>query len=185
MTEQLVQSGRLQEKFCAQMPLIGDKAPAFEAETTKGMIRFPDDYAGKWVILFSHPADFTPVCTSELFTFAKMTEEFREMDAELVGFMDRNGLGTVATRANIIRTLLERKYIRYSGKYVIPTPKGLFFYETVRGMKIADASLTSGWEAELAQIERGERTPEEFLDGVLELVKGITGEIRRIQRPEE
>ena len=58
-------------------------------------------------------------------------------------------------------------------------------YETVRGMKIADASLTSGWEAELAQIERGERTPEEFLDGVLELVKGITGEIRRIQRPEE
>lgn len=83
------------------------------------------------------------------------------------------------------RTLLERKYIRYSGKYVIPTPKGLFFYETVRGMKIADASLTSGWEAELAQIERGERTPEEFLDGVLELVKGITGEIRRIQRPEE
>lgn len=52
-------------------------------------------------------------------------------------------------------------------------------------MKIADASLTSGWEAELAQIERGERTPEEFLDGVLELVKGITGEIRRIQRPEE
>ena len=106
-------------------------------------------------------------------------------DAELVGFMDRNGLGTVATRANIIRTLLERKYIRYSGKYVIPTPKGLFFYETVRGMKIADASLTSGWEAELAQIERGERTPEEFLDGVLELVKGITGEIRRIQRPED
>lgn len=106
-------------------------------------------------------------------------------DAELVGFMDRNGLGTVATRANIIRTLLERKYIRYSGKYVIPTPKGLFFYETVRGMKIADASLTSGWEAELAQIERGERTPEEFLDGVLELVRGITGEIRRIQRPEE
>ena len=86
---------------------------------------------------------------------------------------------------SIIRTLLERKYIRYSGKYVIPTPKGLFFYETVRGMKIADASLTSGWEAELAQIERGERTPEEFLDGVLELVKGITGEIRRIQRPEE
>ena len=53
MTEQLVQSGRLQEKFCAQMPLIGDKAPAFEAETTKGMIRFPDDYAGKWVIFFS------------------------------------------------------------------------------------------------------------------------------------
>ena len=74
-------------------------------------------------------------------------------DEELVGYMDRSGLGTVSTRTNIIRTLLERKYIRYSGKYVIPTPKGLFFYETVRGMKVADTSLTSGWEAELARIE--------------------------------
>ena len=106
-------------------------------------------------------------------------------DAELVGFMERNGLGTVATRANIIRTLLDRKYIRYSGKYVIPTPKGLFFYETVRGMKVADASLTSGWEAELAQIERGEWTPEEFLDGVLQLVREVTDEIYRIHQPEE
>jgi len=69
--------------------------------------------------------------------------------------MDRSGLGTVSTRTNIIRTLLERKYIRYSGKYVIPTPKGLFFYETVRGMKVADTSLTSGWEAEVARIEPG------------------------------
>ena len=45
-------------------------------------------------------------------------------DEELVGYMDRSGLGTVSTRTNIIRTLLERKYIRYSGKYVIPTQKG-------------------------------------------------------------
>ena len=52
-------------------------------------------------------------------------------------------------------------------------------------MKIADASLTSGWEAELAQIERGERTPEEFLEHIVGVVKGITDEIRRIQRPEE
>lgn len=106
-------------------------------------------------------------------------------DAELVGFMESNGLGTVATRANIIRTLLDRKYIRYSGKYVIPTPKGLFFYETVRGMKIADASLTSGWEAELERIERGELAPEVFLDGVLELVKEVTGDICRIHPPEK
>ena len=99
--------------------------------------------------------------------------------------MESNGLGTVATRANIIRTLLDRKYIRYSGKYVIPTPKGLFFYETVRGMKIADASLTSGWEAELERIERGELAPEVFLDGVLELVKEVTGDICRIHPPEK
>ena len=101
-------------------------------------------------------------------------------DEELVGYMDRSGLGTVSTRTNIIRTLLERKYIRYSGKYVIPTPKGLFFYETVRGMKVADTSLTSGWEAELARIEQGKLTQEEFLGGVLEQVKEVTGEIFRI-----
>lgn len=101
-------------------------------------------------------------------------------DEELVGYMDRSGLGTVSTRTNIIRTLLERKYIRYSDKYVIPTPKGLFFYETVRGMKVADTSLTSGWEAELARIEQGKLTQEEFLGGVLEQVKEVTGEIFRI-----
>lgn len=91
--------------------------------------------------------------------------------------MDKTGLGTASTRTNIIRTLLERKYIRYSGKYIIPTPKGLLLYETVRGMKVADASLTSGWEAELARIEQGELTQKEFLDGVLETVNEVTGEI--------
>lgn len=75
-------------------------------------------------------------------------------DEELADYMDKTGLGTASTRTNIIRTLLERKYIRYSGKYIIPTPKGLLLYETVRGMKVADASLTSGWEAKLARIER-------------------------------
>ena len=55
-----------------RMPLLGDKAPEFEAVTTQGTIHFPDDYAGKWVILFSHPADFTPVCTTEFMTFGSM-----------------------------------------------------------------------------------------------------------------
>ena len=100
-------------------------------------------------------------------------------DEELADYMDKTGLGTESTRTNIIRTLLERKYIRYSGKYIIPTPKGLLLYETVRGMKVADASLTSGWEAKLARIERGELTQKEFLDGVLETVNEVTGEIFR------
>ena len=100
-------------------------------------------------------------------------------DEELADYMDKTGLGTASTRTNIIRTLLERKYIRYSGKYIIPTPKGLLLYETVRGMKVADASLTSGWEAKLARIERGELTQKEFLDGVLETVNEVTGEIFR------
>lgn len=100
-------------------------------------------------------------------------------DEELADYMDKTGLGTASTRTNIIRTLLERKYIRYSGKYIIPTPKGLLLYETVCGMKVADASLTSGWEAELARIEQGELTQKEFLDGVLETVNEVTGEIFR------
>lgn len=69
----------------ATMPRIGDPAPAFTAVTTQGPITFPADYAGKWVILFSHPADFTPVCTSEFITFASMQDQFRSYNTELVG----------------------------------------------------------------------------------------------------
>jgi len=68
-----------------RMPLIGDEAPAFTAKTTQGDINFPADYKGKWVILFSHPADFTPVCTTEFMTFGSMIDEFKALDTELVG----------------------------------------------------------------------------------------------------
>lgn len=68
-----------------KLPLIGDKAPSFEAITTQGKIKFPEDYKGKWIILFSHPADFTPVCTTEFMTFATMSDEFKELNTELVG----------------------------------------------------------------------------------------------------
>lgn len=67
------------------MPRIGDPAPSFTAATTQGEINFPTDYLGKWVILFSHPADFTPVCTTEFITFASMQSEFRSYNTELVG----------------------------------------------------------------------------------------------------
>jgi peroxiredoxin (alkyl hydroperoxide reductase subunit C) len=68
-----------------KMPLIGDQAPAFDAVTTQGTIHFPEDYKGKWVILFSHPADFTPVCTTEFMTFASMAAEFKALNTELIG----------------------------------------------------------------------------------------------------
>lgn len=68
-----------------RLPLIGDKAPAFKALTTNGTVNFPDDYAGKWVLFFSHPSDFTPVCTTEFMTMASMKEEFRQMNVELLG----------------------------------------------------------------------------------------------------
>jgi len=67
------------------MPRIGDKAPAFKAITTQGEIDFPKQFEGSWVILFSHPADFTPVCTSEFMTFATMEDKFAEANCKLVG----------------------------------------------------------------------------------------------------
>ena len=68
-----------------QLPLIGEDAPKFTAVTTNGVMNFPDDYKGKWVVFFSHPADFTPVCTTEFMTFARMENEFKELNVELVG----------------------------------------------------------------------------------------------------
>ena len=67
------------------MPRIGEKAPEFTAVTTQGPINFPADYQGSWVILFSHPADFTPVCTSEFMTFASMEDQFAQVNTKLVG----------------------------------------------------------------------------------------------------
>ncbi len=68
-----------------RIPLIGEKAPSFTAETTQGMVKFPEDYAGKWVVFFSHPADFTPVCTTEFMTFASMQPEFEKLNCKLLG----------------------------------------------------------------------------------------------------
>jgi peroxiredoxin (alkyl hydroperoxide reductase subunit C) len=75
----------MEENACINLPLIGDKAPAFKAKTTQGEISFPQDFEGKWVILFSHPADFTPVCTTEFMTFASMADEFKALNTELIG----------------------------------------------------------------------------------------------------
>ncbi|PKL27271.1 MAG: peroxiredoxin [Spirochaetae bacterium HGW-Spirochaetae-2] len=75
----------MEERTYHPMPLIGDPSPEFIATTTQGTIKFPQDYKGKWVILFSHPADFTPVCTTEFMTFASMIDEFKALNTELVG----------------------------------------------------------------------------------------------------
>lgn len=74
-----------QENPVVSMPRIGDKAPEFKAVTTQGPINFPSDYEGSWSILFSHPADFTPVCTSEFMTFASMEDKFAEANCKLIG----------------------------------------------------------------------------------------------------
>ncbi len=67
------------------LPLIGDKAPTFKAKTTHGEINFPEDYKGQWVVLFSHPADFTPVCTTEFYSFQDKMPQFKKLNTALVG----------------------------------------------------------------------------------------------------
>lgn len=85
------------------MPLIGDAAPEFHAKTTNGPIHFPNDYSGKWIILFSHPSDFTPVCTSEFIRFQELLSQFNEMNADLVAL----SIGSIPTHLAWIRAISE------------------------------------------------------------------------------
>jgi peroxiredoxin (alkyl hydroperoxide reductase subunit C) len=73
------------QETAGNIPLIGEKAPSFTAQTTQGTVNFPKEYKGKWVVFFSHPSDFTPVCTTEFMTFAKEYPEFKKMNTELIG----------------------------------------------------------------------------------------------------
>ena len=91
------------------MPRIGDQAPAFEAVTTQGRIKFPEDFKGKWKILFSHPADFTPVCTSEFMTFASRADEFEALNTQLIGLSVDGLYSHIAW----LRTIQEK--IQYKG----------------------------------------------------------------------
>ncbi len=68
-----------------RIPLLGEKFPEIEVKTTHGVFKLPDQYKGKWFVLFSHPADFTPVCTTEFVAFQKRYDEFRKLNAELIG----------------------------------------------------------------------------------------------------
>ena len=92
-----------------RMPLIGETAPSFKAETTQGPIKFPEDFKDKWVVFFSHPADFTPVCTTEFMTFASMQKEFKALNTELLGLSIDSTFSHIAW----LRTIKEK--IQYKG----------------------------------------------------------------------
>ncbi len=133
------------------LPLIGDSAPAFKAKTTMGDIEFPKDYKGKWVILFSHPADFTPVCTTEFMTFATMQEDFKKINTELIGLsidslyahiawlrtikekIEFNGMKDVEVKFPLIEDLK----MEVSGKYGMVQP-GASTTQAVRAVFIID-----------------------------------------------
>lgn len=85
-------------------PRIGDKAPEFQAITTQGKLNFPSDYHGEWSILFSHPADFTPVCTSEFMVFASMQKKFSKANCHLVGL----SVDSIFSHIAWLRTIKEK-----------------------------------------------------------------------------
>jgi peroxiredoxin (alkyl hydroperoxide reductase subunit C) len=70
---------------CCGMPTIGEKFPKLEVQTTAGKLKLPDHFKGKWFVLFSHPADFTPVCTTEFVAFQKRYKDFKKLNCELIG----------------------------------------------------------------------------------------------------
>lgn len=67
-----------------RIPLIGEKAPSFTGESTNGVINFPEDFGRNWKVIFSHPKDFTPVCTSELLELAGMQDDFKELGVDII-----------------------------------------------------------------------------------------------------
>jgi len=67
------------------IPLLGEKFPEIEVQTTHGKMLLPDNFKGKWFVFFSHPADFTPVCTTEFVAFQKRYDEFQKLNCELIG----------------------------------------------------------------------------------------------------
>lgn len=96
------------ETAAPALPRLNEPAPAFTAVTTQGEISFPDDFAGHWVVFFSHPADFTPVCTSEFMTFAHMEEEFAAYNTKLLGLSIDSLYGHIAW----LRLITERMEYR-------------------------------------------------------------------------
>ena len=79
------------------MPRLNEPAPDFDARTTHGVKKLAD-YKGKWLVLFSHPADFTPVCTTEFMAFAKAHPDFQKLNCELLGLSIDSHYAHVALR---------------------------------------------------------------------------------------
>ena len=92
-----------ENKETVKMPLLGERAPDFEAKTTHGIKKL-SDYKDKWLIIFSHPADFTPVCTTEFIGFAKIYPELQKKNVELLGL----SIDSVFSHIAWVRTVKEK-----------------------------------------------------------------------------
>lgn len=103
---------RSQDKENTRIPLLGEMSPEFTGQSTTGNIHFPDDYFMKWKILFSHPADFTPVCSSEILQLASMQDEFDKLNTKIV-VVSTDGLSSHIAWIKSLET------VRYPGKETV------------------------------------------------------------------
>jgi len=108
-TSKSMSAAKTPEAAPIHLPLIGETAPGFTAVTTQGTVRYPEDFKGKWVILFSHPADFTPVCTTEFMAFATLMPQFESLGCKLLGLSIDSNYSHIAW----LRTIKEK--IKYKG----------------------------------------------------------------------
>ena len=131
------------------IPRIGEPAPDFKAPTTHGEITFSDWHKGSWVVLFSHPADFTPVCSTELTEFARKSDEFARLNTKLIGLSIDSIHSHLAWRENLKSILdVEIPYpliadlsMEVASKYGMLHP-GASSTATVRAVFVIDAKRT-------------------------------------------
>lgn len=93
----------MEEALAGTLPRLGEKAPEFEAMTTHGKLKL-SDFRGSWLVLFSHPADFTPVCTTEFIAFAKIYDELQKRNVQLLGL----SVDSVSSHIAWIRNIEEK-----------------------------------------------------------------------------
>lgn len=89
----------------SRIPMLGEDAPKFVAESTKGKINFPDDYFNKWKIIFSHPADFTPVCSSEIIELSHLQDEFKKLNTQIL-ILSTDGINSHMEWINSLESIL-------------------------------------------------------------------------------
>jgi peroxiredoxin (alkyl hydroperoxide reductase subunit C) len=102
----------------AKIPMLGERAPSFKASSTQGEINFPEQYRGKYIVFFSHPTDFTPVCSSEFILFAQLYAQFQALNSVLVGISSDSLFSHIAW----LRTIEEKLEYRGSRHVKIPFP---------------------------------------------------------------
>ncbi len=149
------------EQFLSSLPNLteGENLPVLDAEITE------------------HKTKPKPLYTEAALLSAMENAGKEVEDAESKKAMAECGIGTPATRANIIETLILRDYIRRDKKSIIPTEKGLAVYEIVKDKRIANAEMTGSWELTLAAIEAGQMPPEKFAQGINSYVGTICEEL--------